>query len=87
MPGHSLGSVCFYSEQANALFCGDSHLNWGNYVSEEQCETAIEALSKLPEVTRVCPGHGDEIMTLQAFISDARTIFAEKPWEKKSLDA
>lgn len=64
-PGHSLGSICFYSESRNALFSGDtlffncigrSDFPGGNAAQVHAAVT--ERLFLLPEETRVFPGHG-----------------------------
>jgi glyoxylase-like metal-dependent hydrolase (beta-lactamase superfamily II) len=64
-PGHSLGSICFYSEPRNALFSGDTL--FFNLIGrtdfaegdEEQLKRAVsERIFELPPETRVFPGHG-----------------------------
>ena len=65
VPGHTAGGICFYFQDSEILFCGDtlfegsigrSDLPTGN---EEQLITNIkEKLLVLPEVTKVYPGHG-----------------------------
>lgn len=64
-PGHSQGGVCFYCEEENALWTGDTlfegsigrtDLQGGNY------STLIKSINDnllcLPDETRVFPGHG-----------------------------
>ena len=65
VPGHTAGGICFYFQDSEILFCGDtlfegsigrSDLPTGN---EEQLITNIkEKLLVLPEATKVYPGHG-----------------------------
>ncbi len=64
-PGHTPGSVCFYSEERNALFSGDTllfKLVGTTQVPEgdqEQLFASIrEKLFTLPPETRLFPGHG-----------------------------
>ncbi|MCR2820388.1 MBL fold metallo-hydrolase [Lederbergia panacisoli] len=64
-PGHSPGSISYYSKEANALFGGDTlfdgsigrtDLPGGNH---EQLLSSIKTkLFTLPESTEVLPGHG-----------------------------
>src|ERR1700733_8614523 len=67
-PGHTLGSVCLYSEELEAVFAGDSVaadgpvLHDGQYTDFPAQLSAIgEHLLTLPGPTRVLPGHGEEI--------------------------
>lgn len=66
VPGHSPGSLAFYSRNGKTVFTGDAlfagsigrtDLPGGNY------ETLINSITKklfaLPSETVVCPGHGD----------------------------
>ncbi|QEN05018.1 MBL fold metallo-hydrolase [Thiospirochaeta perfilievii] len=64
-PGHSPGSVCFYSKDKQVLFTGDTMFKGGmgrtdfiggNY---NQLLNSLEKLKKLPIDTKVFPGHGD----------------------------
>jgi glyoxylase-like metal-dependent hydrolase (beta-lactamase superfamily II) len=66
-PGHTLGSVCLYSEELEAVFAGDSVaadgpvLHDGDYTDFPAQLSAIgEHLLTLPGPTRVLPGHGEE---------------------------
>ena len=65
-PGHSPGSVCFYSRGENILFSGDTlffratgrlDLATGN---PELFQESLEKLARLPPHTRVVPGHGPD---------------------------
>lgn len=64
-PGHTPGSVCFYSEERQALFSGDTLLFTlvGSTDDRDGDENALRAsitdrLFRLPEETRLFPGHG-----------------------------
>jgi hydroxyacylglutathione hydrolase len=67
VPGHSPGSICLYFKDEQLLISGDTlfkrsigrgDLYQGN---EKQLITNIKAkLMKLPDDTKVYPGHGDE---------------------------
>ena len=66
-PGHTLGSVCLYSEELEAVFAGDSVAadgpvpHDGEYTDFPAQLSAIgEHLLTLPGPTRVLPGHGEE---------------------------
>ncbi|MGO5051902.1 MBL fold metallo-hydrolase [Lachnospiraceae bacterium LCP25S3_G4] len=66
-PGHTIGSCCYYIENENLLFSGDtlffrsvgrSDLATGN---EETLRTSIKTkLNNLPDETIVYPGHASE---------------------------
>ncbi|HPT65833.1 MAG TPA: MBL fold metallo-hydrolase [Candidatus Woesebacteria bacterium] len=65
-PGHTPGSVCFYSKKNNLLFSGDT-LFLGmrgrtdfSYGSTEEIFKSLKKLMKLPKNTKVLPGHGEE---------------------------
>lgn len=64
-PGHSRGSVCFYCEEENTLWSGDTlfegsigrtDLEGGNYAT--LIKSITDKLLTLPENTKVYPGHG-----------------------------
>ena len=66
-PGHTLGSVCLYSEELQVVFAGDSVAadgpvpHDGQYTDFPAQLSAIgEHLLTLPGPTRVLPGHGEE---------------------------
>jgi len=63
-PGHTMTHVCLLSHtQEPALFCGDTLFNAGagNCYNggEPQAlyETFVTQLARLPDATRICPGH------------------------------
>lgn len=65
-PGHSPGGICLYEENEKVLFSGDA-LFKGTYgrtdIQEANHEAMIKSLKKLlklPEKTKVYPGHGEE---------------------------
>ena len=64
-PGHTPGGVCFYFEDDNILFSGDT-LFYETYGrtdfengSSADMKRSVERLLKLPEETKVYPGHND----------------------------
>jgi hydroxyacylglutathione hydrolase len=61
-PGHTMGSVCFYIEEANLLLSGDTLFKgaMGKMVSSQDMAVSLKRLSLLPPGTRVIPGHGSE---------------------------
>lgn len=65
-PGHTPGSVCFYSAKQNLLFSGDTLFSGLRgrtdlkYSSTEEIFKSLKNLMKLPEDTLVMPGHGEE---------------------------
>jgi len=65
-PGHSPGSLCFYSQKRSILFSGDTIFKEAvgrtdlPYSSVSQLESSIKKLLKLPDKTIVYPGHGDQ---------------------------
>ena len=63
-PGHTMSHVCLLSKtDAPALFCGDTLFNagagncHGGGHPEELYDTFVSQLAKLPETTRIYPGH------------------------------
>jgi hydroxyacylglutathione hydrolase len=67
VPGHSPGSLSYYSEKNNCVFTGDAlfsgsigrtDLTGGNY--ETLISSITDKLFVLPPSTIVYPGHGDE---------------------------
>lgn len=67
-PGHSAGSVCLYSEDLDAVMCGDVLAADGLVTSEDgfsnfasQLSSIGEHVLTLPKKTRVLPGHGKEL--------------------------
>ena len=64
-PGHSKGSVCFYSEDEGILFSGDTLFKAGFGRMDLTGGSAIDMrrslfeLFKLPDDVTVYPGHGD----------------------------
>lgn len=82
-PGHSPGCVCFYLPKEALLISGDTLFKStiGNLSFPTSRPNlmwqSLEKLVKLPPVTRVIPGHGDET-TLQAereLLMHAKQIF------------
>ena len=66
-PGHTIGGCCYYWEEGHVLFSGDTlfHASIGRTDlptgSEGQLVRSIRGkLFKLPDETRVCPGHMEE---------------------------
>ena len=66
-PGHTKGSACYYIEEENILFSGDTlfansvgrtDLPTGNM--EQLFDSVKQVLFLLPDETIVYPGHGDE---------------------------
>lgn len=64
-PGHSRGSLCFYSEERKALFSGDTLLfkavgrtDLVNADARKLQKSINERLFTLPPDTRLFPGHG-----------------------------
>lgn len=64
-PGHTPGSVCFYSKKNNLLFSGDTLFKGDRgrtdfkYGSTENIFKSLKDLMKLPEETEVMSGHGE----------------------------
>lgn len=65
-PGHSRGSVCFYSPDSSLLFSGDTLFKGSigrtdfENGSMMQIIQSLRTLAQLPDDTRVLPGHGPE---------------------------
>jgi glyoxylase-like metal-dependent hydrolase (beta-lactamase superfamily II) len=65
-PGHTEGSICLWSEEDGLLLSGDTLFpsGWGRVDlpggSPEQMVGSIARLTRLPDATRVVPGHGRE---------------------------
>jgi len=63
-PGHSPGGVCFYEENENILFSGDTLFKgtMGSLAlptsNPDKMKESLKKLSLLPPTTRVYPGHG-----------------------------
>jgi len=64
-PGHSPGSVCYYSEETKDLFTGDTlfsgtigrtDLRWGNY--DDEIVSIMDKIMGLPSDVAIHPGHG-----------------------------
>ncbi|PIS00804.1 MAG: MBL fold hydrolase [Chlamydiae bacterium CG10_big_fil_rev_8_21_14_0_10_35_9] len=64
-PGHSPGSVCFYEKNREVLISGDTLFkgSFGNvsFPSSNRFDMieSLKKLAKLPENTKVYPGHGE----------------------------
>lgn len=64
-PGHSPGSICFYSEARQVVFSGDTlffntigRSDFPGGDSDKVLESVEKRLFELPDETRVFPGHG-----------------------------
>lgn len=74
-PGHTEGSVCFHLPEERILFSGDTLFagNLGRFDlpggDAEAIVSSLRRLVRLPDDTRVYPGHGAPT-----------TIGAERPW-------
>lgn len=81
-PGHSPGGVCFYEENENVLFSGDTlfknsigNVSFPTSNSEKMWES-LKKLSLLPSNTRVYPGHGKSTTIGQEeWLSKAKEFF------------
>lgn len=66
-PGHTPGSVCYYSREVGVIFTGDTLFRGaigtlrysGSPDSQKQMRRSLRRLYSLPEDTLVLPGHGD----------------------------
>ncbi len=61
-PGHTMSHVCLFARTEPALFCGDTLFNAGagnchSGSPERLYETFAEQLARLPDNTRIFPGH------------------------------
>ena len=67
-PGHTPGSCCLYFKNAGILFSGDTLFQSGigrydfSYSDKEELKHSIQEILKLPEETRIFPGHGEETL-------------------------
>ena len=65
-PGHTPGGCCFYFEEENALFTGDTLFKEGigrtdlSYSSKEDLEKSLKKIFKLPKETSIYSGHGED---------------------------
>jgi len=65
-PGHTPGSCCFYFEEENALFTGDTLFKEGigrtdlSYSSKEDLKKSLKKIFELPRETIVYSGHGED---------------------------
>ncbi|MFA6390724.1 MAG: MBL fold metallo-hydrolase, partial [Patescibacteria group bacterium] len=65
-PGHTPGSCCFYFEEENALFTGDTLFKEGigrtdlSYSSKEDLKKSLKKIFDLPRETIVYSGHGED---------------------------
>lgn len=75
-PGHTPGGVSLYNEKQNILFTGDTLFAQGvgrtdfSYSSDKDLEKSIINLAKLPENTKIYPGHG-EINTIGGIVKQS----------------
>lgn len=75
-PGHTPGSVCFYFEKEQWLFCGDTVFKDGvgrtdfSYSNKNNLEQLIRNLLCLDDSMSVYPGHGDKTT-----IGELRTLY------------
>jgi glyoxylase-like metal-dependent hydrolase (beta-lactamase superfamily II) len=82
-PGHTPGSVCLHESAKGVLFTGDTLLREGvgrtdvPGGNQSDLSKSLRRLAKLPDATRVYPGHGqpttigDERWLLELAILDA----------------
>jgi glyoxylase-like metal-dependent hydrolase (beta-lactamase superfamily II) len=65
-PGHTPGSVCFYSESSHVLISGDTIFKEGvgrtdfKYSSLTDLTKSLNLILNLPNDTLILPGHGEE---------------------------
>ena len=63
-PGHSDGSVCFFSPEKNIMFTGDTMFAYGSY-GRTDCRTgddrklqkSLERILTFPDDVKILPGH------------------------------
>lgn len=79
-PGHSPGGICLYCEKEKILISGDTlfkgsigNLSFPTSNAEDMWKS-LEKLAKLPQDTRVFPGHGDS------------TTIRKEPWLKHAKE-
>jgi hydroxyacylglutathione hydrolase len=97
-PGHTMAHVCLFSRTVPALFCGDTLFNAGagnchNGGSPERLyETFAGQLARLPDETRVFPGHEYMARNLEFTLdrepdnNEARTrVAAARPLEPADM--
>jgi glyoxylase-like metal-dependent hydrolase (beta-lactamase superfamily II) len=67
-PGHTPGSVCFYSKEEGVLFTGDTLFKDGigrydfSYASKKEIYKSLNKILELPDTTIVYPGHGEDTL-------------------------
>lgn len=68
-PGHSKGSICFYLQSKNALFCGDLMFEGSNigrtdlYDSNyKEISRSLKKISTLKKNVIIYPGHGNNFI-------------------------
>ncbi len=83
-PGHSPGGVCFYSEEHQVLFSGDTLFKGmiGSLTlptgEPSKMWPSLEKLAILPKETKIFPGHGPStVLKDEEWIHQAEQIFGE----------
>lgn len=67
-PGHTPGSSCLYFKERGILFSGDTLFQSGigrydfDYSDKADLKNSLQKILKLPEETRILPGHGEETL-------------------------
>ena len=82
-PGHTPGGVCFYLENKNILFSGDTlfqgsmgRIDLPTASKPEVMWSSLKRLSLLPKETIVYPGHGDPTtIGKESWIADPQKKF------------
>ena len=65
-PGHTPGSCCFYFEEENVLFTGDTLFKEGigrsdlSYSSKDDLKKSLKKIFELPRETIIYAGHGED---------------------------